>query len=75
MEQHGAVFLPAAGYRDGTSVGYVGSYVDYWSASYSNSIGAYDLFFKDGTLPYDYGEGYNRNSGLSVRLVAPPAEN
>ena len=32
LEQHGAVFLPVAGYRDGTSVSYVGSGGGYWLA-------------------------------------------
>ena len=33
METAGAVFLPAAGYREGTTVSLVGTAIDYWSAS------------------------------------------
>ena len=69
LEQHGAVFLPAAGYRSGTSVSYVGSYGTYWSASYYNSNGACYVCFYDGSLSTD-GSSY-RYFGQSVRLVAP----
>ena len=33
MEYAGAVFLPAAGYREGTTVSLVGKAIDYWSAT------------------------------------------
>lgn len=67
MEAAGAVFLPAAGYRDGTSVGNVGSRGYYWSSSYDDSYGAYCLYFGSGNvLP---GSGY-RCYGRSVRLVS-----
>lgn len=75
LEQHGAVFLPAAGRRLGASVGDVGSdYSDgfYWSASYYNIYHAYVVYFHVGDLfTEDYGSRY---FGLSVRLVCP-AEN
>ena len=71
LESHGAVFLPAAGARGGTSVGNVGSYGGYWSASYSNSYFAYSVGFKDGN--FGMGTSY-RYFGRSVRLVCP-AEN
>ena len=67
LEQAGAVFLPAAGYRRGTSVNYVGSYGLYWSASYYIIGSAY-------TVDFD-GSGLGTNSadprycGRSVRLV------
>ena len=66
MEANGAVFLPAAGYRDGTGVNYVGSYGYYWSSS------AYD--YGDASC-LDFGSGYvytnndYRYDGRSVRLV------
>ncbi len=66
LEQHGAVFLPAAGYRRGTSVRYVGSYGDYWSASYSGSNYAYYVYFDGSNLSLSY---YRRYYGHSVRLV------
>jgi hypothetical protein len=72
LEQHGAVFLPAAGYRYGTSVSLVGSDGFYWSASYSNSDGAWDVDFSDDGLSTDYDSG--RYFGFSVRLVLPLQE-
>ena len=69
LEQHGAVFLPAAGDRSGSSVGGAGSYGVYWSASYNDSSGAYTVYFNDGSLNTGY-YGY-RYGGLSVRLVRP----
>lgn len=72
MEQNGAVFLLAAGSRDGTSVLYVGSVGYYWSASYYNSDFAYIVGSSDSSLnPQDYNY---RSNGQSVRLVCP-AEN
>lgn len=72
LEQAGAVFLPAAGYRDGTSVLRVGSYGFYWSASCSGSSYAWNVGFYDTYLGTDsYGDRYY---GQGVRLVAP-AEN
>ena len=72
LQSHGAVFLPAAGIRDGTSVGYVGSYGDYWSASYGNGSDACRVTFGDSLLDPQYGS--SRFYGRSVRLVCP-AEN
>ena len=69
MEANGAVFLPAAGLRYGTSVGNVGSYGYYWSASYHYSHGAYSVYFDSGYFHSSY--IVNRNYGRSVRLVAP----
>jgi hypothetical protein len=69
LEQHGVVFLPAAGGRYGTSVEDVGSYGDYWSASYSDGYSAYYVFFYGSDLStFYYGDRY---CGLSVRLVRP----
>ena len=69
MEANGAVFLPAAGSRYGTSVGIVGSYGYYWSASAYDSFSAYYVYFYSGSRhPSDYGSRYY---GYSVRLVAP----
>ena len=38
MESAGAVFLPAAGYREGTQVSLVGKAIDYWSASQNGTM-------------------------------------
>ena len=72
LELHGAVFLPAAGYRYGASVNDVGSDGYYWSASYYYSDDAWLVYFYDAGLGTDYGS--SRYYGRSVRLVAP-AEN
>lgn len=69
FEPAGAVFLPAAGYRIGASVYFVGSNGYYWSASYSDSYVAYYVSFIDSSLgPAGYG---SRCLGRSVRLVCP----
>ena len=67
MEKAGAVFLPAAGYRYGTDVYYVGSYGYYWSASPIDTDYAVSLYFYSNYLyPQD---NLIRNYGFSVRLV------
>ena len=67
MEKAGAVFLPAAGDRNGTGVGDVGSDGYYWSATPRSAYSAWDLFFNSDYLnPQD---SYNRDDGRSVRLV------
>ena len=67
FEAHGAVFLPAAGARNGTGVGGVGSYGDYWSASYHDSNRARSVDFSGGYLNPDNWD--DRYYGRSVRLV------
>ena len=69
LEQHGAVFLPAAGYRYGTSVNAAGSYGVYWSSSYNDSGSAWNVYFSDSYLYA--GNGSRRYYGQSVRLVFP----
>ena len=68
LESHGAVFLPAAGWRDGASVHDVGSNGNYWSASATDSDLSQRLYFSNGTFNPD-GPG-SRANGLSVRLVS-----
>ena len=67
LEQHGAVFLPATGYRFGTSVKNVGSNGYYWSSSFVNSTYAYGQYFHDANLSSQ--DCSNRTYGRSVRLV------
>ena len=67
LENAGAVFLPAAGYRYGTSVNYFDTGGHYWSASCNDSNGARYVWFDDGNL--GPGGWYLRNYGFSVRLV------
>ena len=69
METAGAVFLPAAGYRNGTSVSSAGSFGYYGSSSPSsfNSNDAFRLAFHGGGVSPD--NSGNKRNGLSVRLV------
>ena len=67
FEAHGAVFLPAAGNRGGTSVYYVGTYGGYWSSTPYGSVNASYLNFNGSGLGTDDG---NCVRGRSVRLVA-----
>ena len=66
MEGAGAVFLPAAGERDGNTVGLVGDYGCYWTTTGYTLESAYELYFLSGT--YDF-YPTNRATGHSVRLV------
>ena len=69
MEDAGAVFLPAAGYRDGTSMIYVGTDGLYWSSTDYGSFYAYDESFDSGDL-YPSRYFIPRYLGHSVRLCA-----
>ena len=66
MEAAGAIFLPIAGVRYGTSVYDVQYYVRYWSATEFDSDEAYYLFIysDEAGMSYD-----NRYEGSPVRLV------
>ena len=66
LESAGAVFLPASGCRYGSTVVYVQNYGIYRCASVSDSNYALCLFFDSGGAGI---YGFNRNYGLSVRLV------
>ena len=67
LEQAGAVFLPAAGYRDGTFVYDVGSGGSYWSSTPDDTSYAYGLDFYSGNI-YPQSSS-SRVCGQSVRLV------
>lgn len=65
-----SIFLPAAGYRGGSSLYDTGSYGQYWLSSLlleNNSIYAYILYF----IPKVKESYFNRYCGLSVRPVCP----
>ena len=64
-----SIFLPAAGYRNGTDVSYSGNFGYYWSSSLyrGSSDGAYYLSFNGSN--YDRGGNY-RYFGRSVRPVS-----
>ena len=68
MEDDGAVFLPAAGYRYGSEVNYVGACGGYWSSTPGYEGYAYNIYFGDGGVGDGGGGGY-RGYGRSVRLV------
>ena len=67
MQTAGAVFLPAAGGRSGTSVYDVGSYGLYWPSSYYSSDYAWNVNFSSGSLSTE--DASYRCYGFSVRLV------
>ena len=72
METNGAVFLPAAGYRNGTIVRSVGYWGEYWTSTCDSEIATCVLFwnypdFEDRVGPYV--DGAYCCDGLSVRLV------
>ena len=70
MEAKGCIFLPAAGYRNGTLVNYAGSVGYYWSASYISRSNSYFVLFNDSNLyPQDNSNLSHRCNGYSVRLV------
>lgn len=64
----GVVFLPAAGFRDGSTVGYVGSDGFYWSSTAYAEYDAYRLGFDSGYVSPN--SNYDRYRGCSVRLVS-----
>ena len=69
MEKAGAVFLPAAGFRNGQEMNVVGLFGFYWSSSdfADNEEDARDFFFSEKRIgPRDHEK---RFYGLSVRLV------
>ena len=66
LEPNGAVFLPAAGDRTGTSVYF--NRGDYWSSSYHvDSHLAYNVGFSDSNFNTFF--SITRGEGYSVRLV------
>lgn len=69
LEEHGVVFLPAAGHRNRNSVYSVGSEGGCWSSSCSNSSGAEIVYFYNSYLTVSEGSNYYRSNALSVRLV------
>lgn len=71
MEEAGAVFLPAAGFRGGTWLSTLGEGGSYWASTCNANRQAYALLFIDGLVnasaecTYEKDRGYGR----SVRLV------
>lgn len=74
LEQHGAVFLPAAGFRINTTVHESGILAGYWSATpfRMGRSGSQSWLFPSSCESNRYIEKeYYRCNGLSVRLVTP----
>ena len=67
MESAGAVFIPAAGYRQGTTINMSGNGGDYWSSTASSDKKAYRTSFYNEHL--NLSNNYGRSDGISVRLV------
>lgn len=70
LEAAGCVFLPAAGYRNGSFVSlgsYYGYYGSYWSSTPSGTSSAYYLYFNESSVKPQ--NNSNRSAGRSVRLV------
>ena len=67
MEKNYCVFLPAAGYRNGSDVSSVGSIGCYWSSTDNGESNAYRVYFKGGSGSLVRRGG--RTSGSSVRLI------
>jgi uncharacterized protein (TIGR02145 family) len=69
-----SLFLPAAGFRNGSNLGHAGSLGDYWSSSLDTSYpyGAWNFYFSSGN--YDM-SGYARSYGQSVRAVRVGSQN
>lgn len=63
------LFLPAAGYYDGTSLSRRGSRGIYWSSSYVSIEGAHSLLLDNSTVNPQ--EVYLRRFGFTIRAVRP----
>ncbi len=64
------IFLPAAGYRGGTSLSDAGSSGDYWSSSLDTSLfSGRHLYFNSSDVNLC---GSSRYFGYTVRSVCPP---
>lgn len=65
-----SIFLPAAGYRSGSSLSSVGSNGSYWSSSLSTNYSedAYYWLFSSSSMGSNYND---RDDGQSVRPVCP----
>ena len=62
-----AVFLPASGNRNGTTVNNAGQNGNYWSSTQNDANNAYNLNFNSNNLNPQ--NNNNRNNGFSVRLA------
>lgn len=70
MEQNGAVFLPAAGFREGLETRQVLKLGDYWLSTSYDADNACRVYFTSAKDPESYPKEL-RHYGFSVRLVGP----
>jgi hypothetical protein len=68
MEANGAVFLPLAGTRNGTSLNNVGSEAGYWSSTYAPNV-RFARYLLINNYSLDAQSTGERHLGLCVRLV------
>ena len=69
-----SIFLPAAGYRDGTAFSFVGSDGLYWSSSLDteNPCKAWHIYFSSSPgYKYVNKNNFDRRNGYSIRPVCP----
>ena len=66
MERYGALFLPAAGFRSGTTLYSINSEGYYWASTIFNTSSAYSVHFNSSYIQV---QGQERHYGCSVRLV------
>ena len=71
MEEAGAVFLPAAGRRDGTTVGYLVEYSGVWSSTSTTNTNAFHTYYNYDSqiIEHHWTSATSRINGRSVRLV------
>ena len=62
----GVVFLPAAGYRNSSSVDGVGSLGYYWATAVTSDYAFFVIFYSESIFWEDYGLMFQ---GQSVRLI------
>ena len=67
LKKDNLVFLPAAGFRDGSDLNQVGDRGRYWSSSESDGGFAYRMYFDSGSVSHS--DSGVRENGYSVRLV------
>ena len=71
MEEAGAVFLPAAGRRDSTTVGYLVEYSGVWSSTSTTNTNAFHTYYnyESQIIAHHWTSATSRINGRSVRLV------
>ena len=69
LEAHGAVFLPAGGYRNGAEVSDAGDKGNYWSSTSSPIAQSAPYFYFGSAVFWGHTSNSMRSRGCSVRLV------